>query len=179
MKAFLPTKLTLALSLIAIAMVGCGSGSSPASPTASILDQNAPPTLYDQYGGEPTIQKIVDEVVTAVTVDPETAPYFALVDQPGHDTTDHLKSCFDLQFIALFGGPATYPGVSHYRSAPPEGYACKDMAAIHAKLGISHAVFNQFMNDVAVVLANNGIAEDDINTLAPQFFGFKSQIVTK
>src|SRR5262249_22967577 len=84
--------------------------------------------LYVKYGA--TIPKVVDDAVAGVTADCELAPYFAVVGTSGHDGVARLKSCLRLQFTALFGGPATYPGVND------EGDTCVSMAAIHAGLGI-------------------------------------------
>ena len=72
-----------------------------------------------------------------------------------------LKSCLRLQFTALFGGPATYPGVND------EGDMCEDMATIHAGLGIPGPAFDRFvMADFGGVLKTDGVADADITTIA-------------
>ena len=111
-------------------------------------------TLYEKYGA--AIPKVVDDAVAGVLADCEIAPYFAVVGTSGHDSVARLKSCLRLQFTALFGGPATYPGVND------EGDTCVDMTAIHAGLGIPGPVFDKFVMDFGGVLKADGVADADI-----------------
>ncbi len=127
-------------------------------------------TLYDKYGA--AIPKVVDDAVTGVLADCEIAPYFAVVGTTGHDSVARLKSCLRLQFTALFGGPATYPGVND------EGDTCVDMATIHAGLGIPGAVFDKFVMDFGGVLKADGVADADIATIAGAVTGLKTQIAS-
>lgn len=127
-------------------------------------------TLYEKYGA--AIPKVVDDAVTGLLADCEIAPYFAVVGTSGHDSVARLKSCLRLQFTALFGGPATYPGVND------EGDTCVDMAAIHAGLGIPGAVFDKFVMDFGGVLKADGVADADIATIAAAVTGLKTQIVS-
>ena len=90
--------------------------------------------------------------------------------RPG-TTVARLKSCLRLQFTALFGGPATYPGVND------EGDTCVDMVAIHAGLGIPGAVFDKFVMDFGGVLKADGVADADIATIAGAVTGLQGQIV--
>lgn len=127
-------------------------------------------TLYEKYGA--AIPKVVDDAVAGVLADCEIAPYFAVVGTSGHDSVARLKSCLRLQFTALFGGPATYPGVND------QGDTCVDMATIHAGLGIPPAVFDKFVMDFGGVLKADGVADADIATIATAVTGTKSQIVS-
>src|SRR6188768_529221 len=86
--------------LLAVAAAGCGD-ESPTMPSQ---------TLYEKYGGAPTIAKVVDDAVVGLVADPVVAPFFAGLGQPGNSSPERLKSCLRLQFTAVFGGPATYPG---------------------------------------------------------------------
>ena len=103
--------------------------------------------------------------------DCEIAPYFAVVGTSGHDSVARLKSCLRLQFTALFGGPATYPGVND------QGDTCVDMTTIHAGLGIPGPVFDKFVMDFGGVLKADGVADADIATIAGAVTGIKTQIV--
>lgn len=127
-------------------------------------------TLYQKYGT--AIPKVVDDAVAGVLADCEIAPYFAVVGSPGHDSVARLKSCLRLQFTALFGGPATYPGVND------QGDTCADMTSIHAGLGIPGPVFDKFIMDFGAVLKADGVADADIGTIATAVIGLKSQIVS-
>ena len=126
--------------------------------------------LYVKYGS--AIPKVVDDAVAGVTADCELAPYFAVVGTSGHDSVARLKSCLRLQFTALFGGPATYPGVND------EGDTCVSMTAIHMGLDIPADKFDCFVTDFGGVLKNNGVADADITTIATAVMGLQSQIVS-
>jgi len=127
-------------------------------------------TLYEKYGA--AIPKVVDDAVAGVLADCEIAPYFAVVGATGHDSVARLKSCLRLQFTALFGGPATYPGVND------EGDTCVDMASIHAGLGIPGPIFDKFVMDFGGVLKADGVADADIATIAGAVTGLQPQIVS-
>jgi truncated hemoglobin YjbI len=162
-------------------IVACGSGGGPSGnqeqPQFAGAQAATGGSLYDKYGGQPTIQKVVDDAVTGVLADPVVAPFFGFIGQPGHDSADRLKSCLDLQFTALFGGPATYPGISHFRSAPPEGYQCEDMRAAHNGLNIPGNVFDKFVADLTGVMKADGVSDADIATLAPQLAAIRTPTV--
>jgi truncated hemoglobin YjbI len=141
---------------------------------AACSDDNpmsASQSLYDKYGGAATIRTVVDNAVTALVSDPVTAPFFAsTLATPGRP--DRLKSCLRLQFTAVFGGPATYPGRND------QGDQCNDMVTAHRGLNISGAVFDRFIMDVAMVLRSAGVSEADVNAVAPTLTGLRSQIVS-
>jgi truncated hemoglobin YjbI len=145
--------------------VACGSDSSPMTPST--------PSLYDKYGGASTVRKLVDDAATTLLADPTQAPFFAVLGQPGHDSPERLKSCLRLQFTALLGGPATYPGRND------QGDLCESMVAAHADLGITSSVFDRFITDLAGVLKADGVSDADIAMVAPVLTGLKSSIVTR
>ena len=172
--------LVIGLVLTAVASVGCGSSSSNATPGAAGAGGGgsggaggaggAGQTLYQKYGT--AIPKVVDDAVAGVLADCEIVPYFAVVGQAGHDSVARLKSCLRLQFTALFGGPATYPGTND------EGDVCVDMTAIHAGLAIPGPVFDKFVMDLGGVLKADGVADADVATIASAVGGLKTQIVS-
>ena len=146
-------------------VTACNSRTMPASPST--------PTLYDKYGGAATIRKVVDDAVTGLLADPVEAPFFAALGTPGKDTPERLKSCLRLQFTAVFGGPATYPGRND------QGDVCVSMDASHAGLAITGPVFDRFITDLAAVLKADGVSDADIATVAPVLTGLKTAIVTR
>jgi hypothetical protein len=129
-------------------------------------------TLYAKYGGAPTVAKVVDDAVAGLLADCAEAPYFAVVGTAGHDSVARLKSCLRLQFTALLGGPASYPGVDD------EGDTCEDMTTAHADLGIPGPVFDKFVADLGAVLAADGVSSGDVTTIAGQVSGLKPQVVS-
>jgi len=154
-----------ALGVVVLAgTVACGND-SPMSPSA--------PTLYDKYGGAATVRKVVDDAVVALLADPIQAPFFAGVGQPGNASPERLKSCLRLQFTAVLGGPATYPGRND------QGDMCRDMTSAHATLAITGPVFDRFITDLAAVLKADGVSDADIAMVAPVLVGLKSSIVTR
>ena len=160
------------LAMLTAVAAGCGSSSNGnTSGTGGTGGGGAGgQTLYDKYGA--AIPKVVDDAVAGVLADCEIAPYFAVVGTSGHDSVARLKSCLRLQFTALMGGPATYPGKND------EGDTCVDMTTIHAGLGIPGAVFDKFATDLAGVLATDGVASGDVTTIAGAVTGLKAQIVS-
>ncbi len=126
--------------------------------------------LYVKYGA--AIPKVVDDAVAGLTADCELAPYFAVVGTTGHDSVARLKSCLRLQFTALFGGPATYPGVND------EGDTCVSMTVIHTGLEIPADKFDRFVTDFGAVLKADGVADADITTIATAVTGLQPQIVS-
>jgi truncated hemoglobin YjbI len=178
------TKTSIIGIAVLAAAVGCGSSDPPGTMNAtgtagtpgaagrqgSAGTSGGAPTLYEKYGA--AIPKVVDDAVAGVTADCQLAPYFAVVGTAGHDSVDRLKSCLRLQFTALFGGPATYPGKND------QGDMCVGMAASHAGLGIPAAAFDRFVMDFGGVLKADGVADEDIATIAMAVAGLKGEIVS-
>src|SRR5262245_58155100 len=105
---------------LAAAFAGAGcDDSGGGAPTGAGGAGGGGQTLYQKYG--PAIPTVVDDAVAALLADCEVAPYFAAVGQTGHASVARLKSCLRLQFTALFGGPASYPGTND------QGDMCADM----------------------------------------------------
>ena len=162
---------------LAVAMSGgaCGSSSNGTTGTGGTGGSGTGGTagegaLYVKYGA--AIPQVVDDAVAGLTADCELAPYFAVVGTTGHDSVARLKSCLRLQFTALFGGPATYPGVND------EGDTCVSMTAIHTGLEIPADKFDRFVTDFGAVLKADGVADADITTIATAVMGLQSQIVS-
>ena len=164
------------LTTAALAAGGACSSSSDNGGTGGATGSGgaggaATQTLYDKYGGAATITKVVDDAVAGVLGDCELTPYFAVVGQSGHDSAERLKSCLRLQFTALLGGPASYPGTND------RGETCADMRSIHTGLAIPGHVFDKFMSDLAGVLATDGVSAGDIATMAGALNGIRSDVV--
>ena len=161
---------------LAVVMMGgaCGSSSNGTTGTGGTSGGTGGAAgegaLYLKYGA--AIPQVVDDAVAGLTADCELAPYFAVVGTTGHDSVARLKSCLRLQFTALFGGPATYPGVND------EGDTCVSMTAIHTGLEIPADKFDRFVTDFGAVLKADGVADADITTIATAVTGLKAQIVS-
>lgn len=160
---------SLAISAFTFALTEVPFQNSAIEPSDSL-------SLFEKYGGYPTVKKINDQVGAALAVDPVTAPFLVVVGQPGHDTFDKLLSCLDLQFSSLLGGPYAYPETSHFRGAPAEGYTCVDMRTIHTGLNISNEAFDRFTVILADVLKKNGVEDADITTIGSAVNGLKDDV---
>jgi truncated hemoglobin YjbI len=158
------------LCLVALAAVGCSSSNNNTAKDAAT--ETGSQSLYDKYGGAPTVKKVVDDAVTGLLADCQVAPYLASVGTPNHDSVDRLKGCLRLQFTALMGGPAKYPGKSD------NGEMCVDMKTIHTGLQIPGTVFDKFVMDLGGVLKTDGVSDDDIATIAGAVAGTKTDIVS-
>jgi hypothetical protein len=169
MKLTTRTGAGLAAGLLAATLAGVGCSSSTGAPTGA-GGTGGGQTLYDKYGS--AIPTVVDDAVAGLLADCSIAPYFAVVGTTGHDSVNRLKSCLRLQFTALFGGPATYPGVND------AGDTCISMTAIHTGLQIPADVFDKFVMDFGGVLKADGVADADITTIATAVTGLKSQVVS-
>jgi hypothetical protein len=163
--------------VMALVMMGgaCGSSSNGTTGTGGAGGSGAggaagAGVLYVKYSA--AIPQVVDDAVAGLTADCELAPYFAVVGTTGHDSVARLKSCLRLQFTALFGGPATYPGVND------EGDTCVSMTAIHTGLEIPADKFDRFVTDFGAVLKADGVADADITTIATAVMGLQSQVVS-
>ena len=166
-----------ALGTMAGSTAGCSSSSNNHSDggtggTGGAGGAGGATTLYAKYGGAPAVAKIVNDAVTGVLADCELSPYFAIVGTDGGDSAARLESCLRLQFTALLGGPATYPGVND------EGDTCVDMMTIHQNLGIPVSAFDKFITDLGAVLAANNVQPADITTIAGALSGLQTQVVS-
>lgn len=170
MKSATTRLMTVALcGVISAVAVGCSND----SPTMPSTMPSTSQSLYVKYGGAPTVSKLVNDAVTALLADPVEAPFFAVIGQPGRASAARLTSCLRLQFTAVLGGPATYPGRND------QGDVCVDMATAHADLAITGPVFDRFITDLVGVLKTNGVSDADIASIAPTLTGLKPTIVTR
>jgi len=160
---------------IALFTAACGGDSSSAGTMGSggAGGGGAKQSLYDKYGGEATVKKVVGQAVAGLTSDPKTSPFFTVVGMKGHDSGADLTGCLELFFTYALGGPAKYPGKLS------DGFECRDMRAAHAGLGITSEAFDEFVMDLGAVLKSDGVADDDIATVAGALTGMKSDVVTK
>ncbi len=159
--------LVVAWGLLACSTSPGGTDGGTSGTSAGTTAADAGPSLYSKYGGAATVDKLVSDVVAAVSVDCVEAPYFAVLGQQGHDTQARLSSCLNLQLTALLGAlGSTYPGLTS------DGYQCEDLGTIHKDLGIPQPVFDRFVSDVAGVLAADGFSAPDAATITQALAGF-------
>ncbi|GGX95845.1 group I truncated hemoglobin [Streptomyces minutiscleroticus] len=115
-------------------------------------------SLFEQLGGEPAVAAVVDVFYDKVLSDPDLAPYFAGVD------LDRLKQ-HQRRFIGQALG-ATRP------------YSGRSMRKAHEHLAITDAAFGRVVEHLAASLAQAGVDEPTIGTIAEALLPLKPEIVT-
>jgi hemoglobin len=115
--------------------------------------------MFERYGGFTNINRIVDRLYEKALAQPEVAPFFAETQMMR--LVDHQT-----KFVAtVMGGPTSYSD--------------KQLAQIHATLGIDQAAFNAVLNVLRETLEEFGVAEDDKREILKIFHAKAALIVTR
>ena len=100
-------------------------------------------TIYERYGGFPTIRKVVSEFYERALESDLLAHYFEDIDMPR--LIDHQT-----RFISfLTGGPVS-------------SYTDQHLARVHKRLNISLESFYEMVEVLTEVLEDHGFATDDV-----------------
>lgn len=121
-------------------------------------------TLYEKLGGAGTIAKMVDEIVEAHLNNPViNARFLPYLEQPEHVAVVKQHLC---EFLgAGSGGPEQYTG--------------RSMADSHRGMNISEAEYMAAMDDILMVLGNNGIDEEARKDVLAISYSLKGEIMHK
>ncbi|SHG45672.1 group 1 truncated hemoglobin [Massilia sp. CF038] len=119
--------------------------------------QAAEPTLFDDLGGKPGIEKIVADFLPILQADPRINTFFAKTDMK------QLGVLLSEQFCQLAGGPCTYSG--------------RDMVASHDGMGVKSAHFNALAEDLQIAMENNKVPSSVANRLVAKLAPMKHAIV--
>ncbi len=98
-------------------------------------------SLYERIGGQPTIDRLIEEFYGRVLTDPELYPFFQ------HAAMDALKRMQREFFAAALGGPIEYSG--------------QELSYVHQGRGIRVAHFTRFCDHLVDTLQAIGIDEAD------------------
>lgn len=98
---------------------------------------HADDAVYRAFGGADGIQRVVNDFVADVHVDPRTQAYFAKA------SDKRLRVMLAKQFCSVAGGPCTYDGSS--------------MKAVHSNLKIDRAAFNAVVEVLQGAMEKNGV----------------------
>lgn len=116
-------------------------------------------SIYEQIGGAPAIEAVVDLFYEKVWNDPLLADYFEGVDR------DRLKD-HQREFVtAALGGPQNYDG--------------RKMGEAHTGLGITDAAFYQVVAHLAATLTELGVDKDTIGQIAITLAPYRNDIVVQ
>jgi hemoglobin len=118
-----------------------------------------PDTAYARLGGKAGVVSLVQSFLERVYADTKINGYFlnSSVDQ------GHLRDCIVKQMIAASGGP--------------DNYDCRTMKEAHGGLGISKQDFEDFTADLTQTLADEGVAEGDMDALVAAVAPMSEDIV--
>lgn len=133
---------------IAIAAV-CAACAAPAP--------SAVPTLYQRIGGEPVVQRVVDDVIDRTASDPRTARSFKDVKM------SRVKEKLREQICNLAGGPCKYTG--------------DPMNEVHKGLKITEAEFSLMVQFLRDALERGGVRDAEKNELLRMLGPMKRDIV--
>ncbi|MFN6566056.1 group 1 truncated hemoglobin [Dendronalium sp. ChiSLP03b] len=116
-------------------------------------------TLYDKIGGQPTIEKVVDDLHKRILADGSVNQFFAKTDmakQRGH---------FIAFLSQLLEGPKQYAG--------------RPMDKTHAGMSVQPQHFDAVAKHLSEAMATIGVAADDISAAIARVSNVKGAILNK
>ena len=138
------------LLLVAALLAGLGSARAQGSPDDSI---------YQAFGGQPGLMKLMDDFVPRVMADPRLQPFFK-------DTNlTNLKEQLVSQICMVSGGPCKYAGA--------------DMKSVHADFEIRKGDFNALVEVLQQAMDAQGIAFTAQNRLLARLAPMHRDIINK
>ncbi|MGQ7249626.1 group I truncated hemoglobin, partial [Halomonas sp. V046] len=120
----------LAIAMLALGLSGCATGST---------------SLYQQLGGEPGLDAVVERFTRRLADDPEVLPFFASTN------IDQFVEAFTTLLCDVSDGPCTYNGPPLDRS--------------HQHMGLTDAHFNAVVEHLREALIQEGVAIGPRNSL--------------
>ncbi|MCA9576730.1 MAG: hypothetical protein R3B40_05950 [Polyangiales bacterium] len=155
----------VAVTLLSLAP-GCDSGSDP-----MVESDASSASLCQRYGGAANVGGVVaDYVVPELLGDCRVQSRFAALGEAGQT---HLVQCLQIQVQEVFG----CDGVQYAGATDANGGACRSMTAAHAGLGISDGDFDAVIEDIVAGMQAAGVAQADIDAVAPTVLGLRDPIV--
>lgn len=116
-------------------------------------------TLYEKIGGQPTIEKVVDDLHKRILADNTVNQFFARTDmakQRGH---------FIAFLSQLLEGPKQYSG--------------RPMDKTHTGMSVQPQHFDAVAKHLSDAMATNGVAADDISAAMTRVSNMKGAILNK
>lgn len=119
----------------------------------------ADPGLFEAFGGQAGVDRIVDDLVDRSVVDPRLEAIFKPTDLVRLRRTLKEQVCF------ILGGPCAYTG--------------RDMAAAHKDLGVTTAEFNALVENLQLAMDEAGVAFRHQNRLLARLAPMKRDVVER
>lgn len=115
--------------------------------------------LFDDMGGQPGINKLVDASVDNYLADPRIKDVFS------ESNIDRIRAELKDQFCMVADGPCQYTG--------------HDMTAAHKGLHLTNANFNALVEDLQLAMDDQGIAFAVQNRFLARLAPMQHQVVSK
>ena len=116
-------------------------------------------TLYEKYGGEDTISKVVEAFYVKVLADPLVNEFFAKTDMNKQRKHQTNFICFAL------GGPKAYSGLS--------------MRKAHEGMGLKDAHFDAIVKHLTTTLREFKVSDDDVQAIACKIEGLRNDVLNR
>ncbi|HEX5661308.1 MAG TPA: hypothetical protein VFX59_29165 [Polyangiales bacterium] len=151
--------------------VDAGLTSDAGLDTSADASVDAATSLCTKYGGAAGVERAIKRyVLEELATDCRIGLHFTML--PANRLA-RFSDCLSIQAQELFG----CPGVTYAGSKSPNGLPCRDMKTAHTGLGLSAGDFDAVLSDVASGLLKAGVAQADIDTVAPVLLGLEPAIV--
>ena len=146
-------------------------GSSPSDDggDGGAAPADAGPPLCTKYGGFATVQVVVNDFVSALVADCRISRFFTTLTA---ERVGHLHDCLVKQVAVVM----RCPGIKY--DIDNAGVECRDMKSAHKGISIRQADFDALIQDLVTVLTKDGVAQADIDALAPSVLALRDDIVT-
>jgi hypothetical protein len=135
--------------------------------TVATVDRG--PSLCSLYGGYPTAEKLASAAVTEVLADCRINRFFSGLDAV---RAAHLTDCLGKQIGVILGCPGVRYDIDN------SGVECKSMRLAHRTAAIRDEDMDAFIEDLIAVLNRNGVAQADIDAIAPGILSLRGDVVT-
>jgi|tagenome__1003787_1003787.scaffolds.fasta_scaffold20043880_1 hemoglobin len=116
------------------------------------------PTFYDQVGGGPAVQKLVEVFYDRVWSDPQLTVYFTGADR------DRLKAHQAKLISSVLGGPKEYTG--------------RELGEAHKGLNITSADYDRVVEHLVAACAELGVPDDIVAAVGTVVAEVKPAIAT-
>ena len=148
------------------APAGDGGDLTDGAVEAAAVD--AGPSLCTKYGGYATMEVVVGDLFGALVADCRISKFFTVLTS---DRQGHLYDCLVKQVAVVMGCPGIKYDVDN------NGLECRDMQTSHKGLSIRSDDFDALVQDLVTVMLKDGVAQSDIDAIAPRLLSLRSDIV--
>jgi len=116
-----------------------------------------PASLYDELGGKPGIEKIVDNFITEFSYNRDVIKHFEKTD------FDRFRTKLIEQICNVSGGPCEYTGQS--------------MLEVHQKMNVSEAEFNSMVDNLYAAMQHADVSVSAQNRLIALLAPMRGDII--